>query len=93
MGGSATLPPDTARNPQIQQALFSLALDQASTKFGENRMINASVAEFQTQGILPRQPISYSQSLLAIGHTFQKLKDGHERQPPRSESGLTMGWK
>jgi hypothetical protein len=99
MGGVGALssmsfqPPSlpTPLQKQIQRALFSLALDQTSTKLRENRMIKASIAEFQAEGILPRQSISYSVSGLAIGQAFHKLKDGHQRQAPRGESGLTMG--
>jgi hypothetical protein len=83
----------TPLQKQIQQALFSLALDQAGTKLREHRMIKASVTEFQAEGVLPRQSISYSISGLTIGQAFHKLKDGHERQAPRGESGLTMRGK
>jgi hypothetical protein len=63
----------------IQQTLFSVALDQACTKLGKNRMIKANVAEFQAESILPRQSISDGESLLAIGQALHKLKDSHQR--------------
>jgi hypothetical protein len=66
----------TLLQKQIQEPLFGLALDQTSTKLGKNGMIKANVAEFQAEGILPRQSISYSISGLAVCQAFHKLKDG-----------------
>src|SRR5579859_182572 len=90
---SASFQPSSLPTPlqkEIQQALFRFALDQASTKLGKNGMIKANVIEVQAEGILPGQSIADSVSSLAISQPFHKLKDGHQRQPPRSESGLTM---
>src|SRR5260370_27396655 len=101
MGRVGALPPSgfepsafpTSLQKQIQQTLFSISLDQARAKFGEDSMVEARSAEFKAERIFPGQPITHRISSLAIRQPFHKLKHGHQCQPPRGQSGLTMGRK
>src|SRR5437764_7691225 len=56
-------------------------------------MVKAGIAKVQAEGIFPSQSITHGGSLLAIRQAFHKLEQRHQRQAPRSESGLTMGRK
>jgi hypothetical protein len=56
-------------------------------------VIKPGIGYFQAEGIFPGQTITHGISGLAIGQTFQKLKDGHQCQPPRGESGLAVSGK
>ena len=77
-------PLPTALQEQIQQTLFSMALDQAGAKFGEHAMIKSRIAKVQTESVFPGQPITHGESLLAIGQAFHKLEQRDQRQAPRS---------
>jgi hypothetical protein len=56
-------------------------------------MVKAGIAKVQAEGVFPSQSITHGGSLLAIRQAFHKLEQRHQRQAPRSESGLTMGRK
>jgi hypothetical protein len=45
-------------------------------------MIKARVAEFQAEGVFPRQPIAHGVCSLPIRQAFQKLKHRHQCQTP-----------
>ena len=69
---------------QIQQTLLSMALDQAGAKLGEDGMVKAGIAEVQTEGVFPGQPITHGISRLTIRQAFHKLEQRDQRQAPRS---------
>jgi hypothetical protein len=73
--------------------VFGISLDQAGAKLGEDGMVKAGIAKVQAEGVFPSQSITHGGSLLAIRQAFHKLEHRHQRQAPRSESGLTMGRK
>src|SRR5258708_21345566 len=56
-------------------------------------MIEAWIAKFETESILPGESIAHSVSSLPVYQALHELEDGHQCQAPGSESGLTMGRK
>src|SRR5579859_5451782 len=76
----------------FQKAFFGSQSHQARPKFGEHGVIETCVGQFKTEAIFPIQSTAYSISRLTIRQILYELKDGNQRQPPRSIGWLSAIW-
>jgi primosomal protein N'' len=85
--------PTEALQHEIEEQSFGIALDQATTKLTQDRVVEPRIIEVQSERVLPIDPSTNSVRGLAVGQILNELKHRDQCQTPWTLGWLTTLWE